>query len=242
MLKVTDEAGQTDEDDVKVYVKPPTNRPPKADAGPDQDLNLPLTYISLDGSKSSDDGNITVYKWSLTSTEPPSAKTPVILSSDSAMTNVTGLGVGSYTFKLIVEDNSGNTDSDMVQVKVKQDTNMAPVADPGDNVKIVQPVHQVVLDGSGSSDDLGVEKWIWTRDPDSLAAGDIVGNMSSPQLIVSNLVPGVYSFNLQVVDGQGLTSNKSVKVTLAPDPERLNIVEVILNKNLSHFRQSQVKL
>ena len=205
MLKVTDEAGQSDEDDVKVYVKPPTNRPPKADAGPDQDLSLPLAYVSLDGGKSADDGNITVYKWSLASAEPTSAKTPVILTSDSVVTNVTGLGVGLYTFKLMVEDNSGNMDSDMVQVKVKQDTNMAPVADPGANIKILQPVHQVVLDGSGSSDDLGVEKWIWSRDPDSLAAGDIVGNMSSPQLIVSNLVPGIYSFNLQVKSGHSQT-------------------------------------
>ena len=42
VLKVTDADGKSDEDDVKVYVKPPTNLPPVAVAGPDMELSLPL--------------------------------------------------------------------------------------------------------------------------------------------------------------------------------------------------------
>ena len=57
---------------------------------------------------------------------------------------------------------------------------------------------KVRLDGSGSTDDLAIDRWQWSRDPESLAAGTVVGNMTSPQLVLANLVPGTYSFNLQV--------------------------------------------
>ena len=42
VLKVTDADGKSDEDVVKVYVKPPTNLPPVAVAGPGKELSLPL--------------------------------------------------------------------------------------------------------------------------------------------------------------------------------------------------------
>ena len=60
------------------------------------------------------------------------------------------------------------------------------------------PTYTAVLDGSGSSDDLAVEKWEWSRDQDSLAGGNVVGNWSSSKLVVANLLPGTYSFSLQV--------------------------------------------
>ena len=56
---------------------------------------------------------------------------------------MTGLGVGTYVFHLLVEDNSGNTGSDQISVTIKQDTNQAPVSDPGPNVHISLPVSQV---------------------------------------------------------------------------------------------------
>ena len=128
------------------------------------------------------------------------AKQPPVISDSGAMiTNVTGLTIGSYTFQLEVKDNSGNTATDQTQITVKQDTNQAPVSNPGPNMKIVLPTDQVVLDGSGSSDDLAIESWLWIRDPESLAGGNIVGNLSSSHLVITNLVPGSYSFTLKVI-------------------------------------------
>ena len=52
-----------------------------------------------------------------------------------------------------------------------------------------------------------------------------------------------YNFSnsvLQVSDGQGKTDSKSVKISVLPDPDFLNVVEVVLNKNISHFYQKQV--
>ena len=240
LLRVTDEAGQSDEDTVKVYVKHPTNRPPSAVAGEDMELSLPLPFLTLNGSKSNDDGNITVYKWSLQS-GPEGFTSPVLKLScaECVVTNVTGLAVGRYVFRLMVEDNSGQTDSADITVLIKQDTNQPPVANPGSNLQISLPTDHVILDGSSSSDDLAVVQWQWSRDPDSLAAGTIVGNMNSPRLIITNLVSGTYSFNLKVSDDQGLSSNKSVKVTVAQDRYKLNTIELVLNKNLSHFTQAQ---
>ena len=42
-------------------------------------------------------------------------------------------------------------------------------------------------------------------------------------------------------DGQGKNDSKSVKITVVQDPDILNVVEAVLNKNLSHFNQKQVK-
>ena len=194
---MTDVAGQTDEDKVAVYVKPPTNLPPVANAGSDQTLSLPISFVALDGSKSSDDGNITAYKWSVLR-GPKQAKLPTFSLPGGATTNVTGLTVGEYVFKLVVSDNSGNNNSDAVNILIKQDTNVGTVSNPGPNLKVILPTNEVTLDGSVSSDDLAIEKWIWRRDPDSLAAGKIVGNMTQPHLTLTNLVPGAYSFSLQV--------------------------------------------
>ena len=43
-----------------------------------------------------------------------------------------------------------------------------------------------------------------------------------------------------MADGQGKTDTKSTKITVLPDPDSLNVVEILLNKNISHFHQKQV--
>ena len=77
---------------------------------------------------------------------------------------MTELTLGTYVMLLEVRDNSGNTATDLTEVRVTQDTNQPPVSDPGPNIKIVLPANQAVLDGRGSSDDLAVESWQWSRD------------------------------------------------------------------------------
>ena len=56
-----------------------------------------------------------------------------------------------------------------------------------------------MINGSGSSDDLAVKKWLWKREPSSLAAGKVVGESSKePMLRLTDLVPGKYVFSLTV--------------------------------------------
>ena len=48
------------------------------------------------------------------------------------------------------------------------------------------PVSAVVVDGSKSTDDVAVTRWLWERDATSLAAGQIInGSDHSPILMVS---------------------------------------------------------
>ena len=100
---------------------------------------------------------------------------------------------------MTVTDGAGNTDTASVEVTVKQDTNAAPVATAGDDMTVVLPLTEVVVNGSGSKDDLGVAKWKWTRQPGSLAAGKVVGGSDrTPLLRLTGLVPGQYLFELEV--------------------------------------------
>ena len=107
--------------------------------------------------------------------------------------------LGSYTFNLTVTDGAGNTDTESVTVTVKQDTNAAPVAAAGADMTVVLPLTEVVVNGSGSTDDFRVAKWLWTRQPASLAAGKVVGGSDkTPLLRLTGLVPGQYLFSLKV--------------------------------------------
>ena len=58
--------------------------------------------------------------------------------------------------------------------------------------------------------------------------------------MVSFLLSVIQHNWFQVSDGQGKTDSKSTKITVLPDPDYLNVVEVVLNKNISHFFQKQV--
>lgn len=63
--------------------------------------------------------------------------------------------------------------------------NTPPVANAGGDQSITLPVNAIYLNGTKSSDDLGIVRYTWTRDGSSLAIGTIVGNSSSePVLIV----------------------------------------------------------
>ena len=196
-LKVTDVKGQSSEDTVTIYVQPPTNEPPDANAGEDQEISLPQNFIVLDGSKSKDDQGIIKYIW----TQVSGPNDALILQKNQTLPhgNATGLTKGEYVFSLSVEDEAKNTDTDQVNVHVKQDENQAPVANAGDPKVVALPKSVVVLDGSRSTDDLKIAEWKWSRLPNSLAAGKIVGDSASnPSLLLVDLVPGEYMFQLEV--------------------------------------------
>ena len=205
-------------------------------AGPDQTLSLPLDFVTLDGSKSTDDGHITSYLWTIESSPP--SRVPQIADASAANTNVTNLTEGKYVFRLTVVDNSKNNHSDTTMLVIQHDSNLPPEANPGADQRIALPQDTVTLDGRASKDDLGVERWLWSRAPSSPAAGMIVGgNASLPVIIVTGLVPGTYTFSLTVWDKSEEKDTKSVKVTVLRDPEILSEVEIILNKDLSHLTE-----
>lgn len=114
-LTVTDNAGASAADDITVTVlAAPANKPPVADAGPDQKISLPADSTVLRGTGTDSDGSIASYQW--TKASGPGGGTLVTPNVDSTL--VTGLKQGTYVFRLTVTDNSGATASNDVSVEV----------------------------------------------------------------------------------------------------------------------------
>ncbi|XP_014214907.1 dyslexia-associated protein KIAA0319-like protein [Copidosoma floridanum] len=236
VLKVTDDSDQSSTSEVHVFVKPPTNKPPKANAGDNITIALPETQAVLNGSKSKDDIKIVSYHWE--QLEGPNKA--VFAVSNASITNVTKLTKGDYLFQLTVIDDSGNKDSDTVQLKVTQNKNAPPVANAGGDFTIFMPFNALFINGSKSTDDLKIKEWQWSRDPMSLAIGNIIERTEkSPILMVSNVIPGRYIFKLKVSDDQGLSSEDSVSIIVKPDAQLYNLVELKLNIDAHLLRESQ---
>ena len=186
------------------------NKPPIAVAGPDQVITLPTDSISLDGRTSSDpDGSINSYLW--TKISGPSSFT-IIKPSDSA-TKVRGLVKGVYVFELKVIDNGGLSAKDTVKITVNYATsqNHPPVANAGTDQTITLPINTITLNGSGSSDpDNNIVSFIWTKI--SGPSSNSITNANAAHTQVSNLVEGIYQFELKVTDAGGLFSKDTVRV------------------------------
>lgn len=120
------------------------------------------------------------------------------------------------------------------------DKNQKPVAVAGDDLTIDLPRNVIYLNGSKSHDDWAITRWKWTRDEKSLAIGNI-GEKSdeSPVLILTDVTPGVYIFNLTVFDEQGLSDTDTVALTVRNDPMLYNLVEITLNYNVNHLTEAQ---
>ncbi|NXL39319.1 K319L protein, partial [Glaucidium brasilianum] len=235
-LIVTDSAGHQSTAEVTVIVQPENNKPPKADAGPDKELTLPVDSTTLDGSKSSDDQKIVSFLWEKTR-GPDGVK---LENANSSVATVMGLQVGTYEFTLTVKDERNLQSQSSVNVIVKEEINKPPVAKIAGNVVITLPTNTAELDGSKSSDDKGIVSYLWTRDEGSPAAGEVLNNSDHhPVLLLSNLVEGTYTFHLRVTDAKGESDVERTTVEVKPDPRKNNLVEIILDVNVSQLTERQ---
>jgi hypothetical protein len=118
-LMVKDNVGLAGQDTVQIIVKDGSqpNRPPVANAGPDQTIVLPTNSVTLNGSGSSDpDNSITNYAW-IKISGPPSYN---IVNANAVQTHVNNLTQGLYLFELKVTDSGGLISRDTVSVSVVQ--------------------------------------------------------------------------------------------------------------------------
>ncbi|XP_060113564.1 dyslexia-associated protein KIAA0319-like protein homolog isoform X1 [Heteronotia binoei] len=235
-LMVTDSAGHQSTAEVTVIVQPENNKPPEADAGPDKELTLPVDSTTLDGSKSSDDQKIVSYLWEKTR-GPDGVK---LENANSSIATVTGLEVGTYEFTLTVRDERNLQSQSLVMVIVKEEINKPPIAKIAGNIVITLPANTAELDGSRSTDDKGIVSFLWTRDESSPAAGEVLNNSNHhPVLFLSNLVEGTYMFHLKVTDAKGESDTDRATVEVKPDPRKNNLVEMILDVNVSQLTERQ---
>ncbi|XP_071306845.1 dyslexia-associated protein KIAA0319 homolog isoform X1 [Agelaius tricolor] len=235
-LTVTDSAHQRSTAEVTLIVQPENNSPPVAVAGPDKELTFPVESTTLDGSKSQDDQGIVFYHWENIS-GPSSVQ---MENTDKAVATVTGLQVGTYHFRLTVKDQQGLSSASVLSITVKEENNSPPRAHAGGKHVLVLPNNSVTLDGSGSADDQGIVSYLWIRDGQSPAAGDVIhGSDHEAVLQLTNLVEGTYIFHLKVTDAKGDSDVDSATVEVRPDPKRSGLVELILQVGVGQLSEQQ---
>ncbi|NXG86742.1 K0319 protein, partial [Stercorarius parasiticus] len=235
-LTVTDSARQRSTAEVTLIVQPENNSPPVAVAGPDKELTFPVESTTLDGSKSQDDQGIVFYHWENIS-GPSSVQ---MENGDKAIATVTGLQVGTYRFRLTVKDQQGLSSASVLSITVKEENNSPPQAHAGGKHVLVLPNNSVTLDGSRSADDQGIVSYLWIRDGQSPAAGDVIhGSDHEAVLQLTNLVEGTYTFHLKVTDAKGDSDIDSATVEVRPDPKRSGLVELILQVGVGQLSEQQ---
>src|SRR6185295_5539616 len=92
-----------------------------------QTIKLPVSSVTLSGTGSDPDGPSVTYAWSKVAGSPAGG---AFTAASQASTDVTGLGLGTYTFKLDVTALDGATPSSTVQVTVNA-ANVPPIANAG---------------------------------------------------------------------------------------------------------------
>jgi len=214
-LTVTDRGGLSDSDTTMVTVYPAgQNQPPTAGAGVDQLVSEGITVV-LDGSGSSDpDDGINSYSWVQTG-GPPVGLTGASSPQATFTAPEVDAGGATLTFELTVADHAGLFSSDSVVVMVVDiSQNTPPVANAGPDQTVIQGA-LVVLDGTGSSDDDGIETYGWVQ------TGGFQVSLSNANTARASFVApqtgteeAVLTFMLTVTDKEGLWSTAPVSVTV----------------------------
>lgn len=84
----------------------------------------------------------------------------------------------------MVSDEANNNARDQVRITVVQEKNTPPVANAGGDQTITMPTNMLVLNGTRSSDDLGIVRYSWTREPSSLAIGTIIDDSDKKPVLM----------------------------------------------------------
>ena len=159
-LTVTNDRGVTATDFVYVNVFQ-ANKPPVAEAGPDQTVDEGVT-VTLNGSNSSDpDDGIKSYQW--VQTEGPAVNLPdPALDKPTFVSPDVGSDGAALTFELTVTDKGDRTSTDTCIVNVSW-INETPTADAGPDQSVNEGT-TVKLNGINSSDpDNGLQSYEWKQ-------------------------------------------------------------------------------
>ncbi|XP_076592791.1 dyslexia-associated protein KIAA0319 [Chaetodon auriga] len=213
-----------------------SNRGPVAVVGPDRKLLLPVSSLLLDGSGSTDDRGIVSFHWDAVS-GPPGLKMEGV---DQAVATATGLRAGRYTFRLMVRDQEGATDSASLTVRVQEARSLPPVAHASGSHTLTLPNNSLVLRGSVTDGDQTLVHYLWVRDSQSPAAGDVLySSETQASLYLTNLVEGTYLFQLRVTDAQGRSSAATATVEVRPEPGGGEEVELEMLVSVSQVSVAQ---
>uniref|UniRef100_A0A3B3H4S3 KIAA0319 n=1 Tax=Oryzias latipes TaxID=8090 RepID=A0A3B3H4S3_ORYLA len=181
---------------------------PVAVAGPDRRLVLPLSSVLLNGSSSTGTGGraVSSFRWE-------AVRRGLIISVRGA----TSSGFRKVRGGLC----SINMTSVVVLIRLwsvrPAASSPPPVAHASGSHTLTLPNNSLVLRGSVSDGDQSRVHFLWTRDPQSPAAGVVLfGSRTQPSLFLADLVEGTYLFQLKVTDAQGRSSVAMATVEVRP--------------------------
>ena len=209
-LTVTDEAGQSDTDEVIVTVRL-GNQNPIADAGEDQTVGE-TAEVTLDGSASDDpDGDALSYEWRQVAGRSVDLGQPFSARAMFQAPMVSGDPI-ELIFELEVRDNKGGVDIDRVVVTVT-DVGEPPFADAGRS-RMVFVDDTVTLDGFGSFDldgEIVSYQWAQVNTPEVTMIGKhtATASFTAPYVEEGQVT---LIFQLTVTDDTGLTDSDTVKI------------------------------
>lgn len=187
------------------------NQAPTVSAGEDKTLNLPANSTSLSAMATDSDGTIVQIQWMQMS----GPNTATLSGQNTTNLSVSGLASGSYVFRVLATDDSGNSRVDEVSVFVNPAGNTAPVVNAGADQSLQLPINNINLTGT-ATDNEGVSQIIWSQ-----VSGPGSPSISSPNALITSitgLLAGTYVFQLRAVDAMGATTVDTVQVIVAPAP------------------------
>ena len=201
ILNVTDERGNWATDSSFVIVT--DNSSPVADAG----SNISISQgekVLFDGSGSFDNIDIINYTWRF----PYNGTIMTLRGKNASFTfNIPG----EYVVTLTVSDDMENTDTDILNITVK-DT-IPPVAVAGPDMTI-RSGNDAILDGSNSSDNVGIVNYTWLF----FYNGNVMVLRDEYASFQFNLI-GNFTITLIVSDLAGNTAQDDLTVSVVEDSD-----------------------
>ncbi|XP_078332823.1 dyslexia-associated protein KIAA0319-like protein isoform X1 [Crassostrea virginica] len=157
------------------------------------------------------------YEWSLI-TSPEGAEIGKMVGKNTDKLTISKLIAGLYTFKIEVTGQNRVGEAD-VNVTVLPPTrkNSPPVAVINPKEQIVKLPNSAILDGSDSSDDDKIVKYLWEEMSGPLQDHTLQDDKN--MLTLKDLVPGNYIFKLTVTDSDGATNSTVANVTVIKETD-----------------------
>ena len=199
-LVVTDDDGAESSDTATIDV----NAPPIADAGPHRTVGAGDDVVFDGGGSRDPDGDVVAWEWDFDDGEQGQGET-VTHAFDEP---------GSYLVRLVVTDDDGSIDEDVVVVAVTDDEgrppNQGPVADAGGDL-LVQLGERALFVGAASFDPDGrIASYGWDFGDGGGGEGPVVHHVYGQ--------PGPYVATLAVTDDRGARATDQAAVTVNAPP------------------------
>ena len=179
-------------------------------------LNLPA---NVDGAAFvATDGNYTYVLWAKTTTDLSETSNAVYSFPTAAVTSANVVRKEwdyseTNTSTTVTKTNIQLTGTPSFFTETAGSSgNQSPTANAGPDQTIALPTNTVTLNGTGSDPDGTVMSYSWSQISGSSSAG--ISSPSQAASTLTNLVQGVYQFELKVTDNHGAVATDIVQVTV----------------------------